>query len=640
MRRRRQLLKADTFPFLAVLLCAMGSLILLLLIMDRQAKLAARKKAKASAEEVKRRSTLERAKLIAAREAEWEKKQQAYHSRLAQKDRHLLQQLAEIRKKKQDTDSVIQVNKQALQELQRDLEKEQERIAVLQSQLLEKRKSLANQKKNKHLSNTKLIQVAAEVRQLEKILAELKTLQKRQQQTYSLVPYKGKHGTNHQPIYVECQKDGVIFHPEGKKLKGAWLSTRTFRLQLENRMTKLLLQKDHKIPYLFLLIRPKGIRTYALVLASLAGLDIDFGYELVDQDWVLDFSGNRNFPSSKLPDSIAKLTRLPTLKGAGLNDLPKEILQGLQSGTTKGGEGRGKANIWTPSQGPGLGKAGFLKNKGAGLPGGPNKKGIRTIVDPSLLATKEFSHGPGKEVGRGKPTTSRNKNKPSTKEDGSPQKKGKGLTKPTKDVSAKLGKPTSPNRFTSKNQSPMETKPKGTPDHKGLVTGDLKEIPDNKGLEAGDPNAQQGEENPTPSSPVAKYLGRRGMKPGLPKRKVPFHRMGFNRDWKIEVQCKANGVVIPITGQRYSIPELQAGAVGEIHPLTARMKKLIDRRLGAIISGEIPYRPIFHFRIDPDGLRSYHLVYFLLEPLGHTMTRQDIRPEAPGLKKYYKQYLD
>ena len=45
MRRRRRHLEVSTFPFLAVLLCTMGSLILLLLVLDRRAKIAAQRKA-------------------------------------------------------------------------------------------------------------------------------------------------------------------------------------------------------------------------------------------------------------------------------------------------------------------------------------------------------------------------------------------------------------------------------------------------------------------------------------------------------------------------------------------------------------------------------------------------------------------
>ena len=43
--RKRKKLEVSTFPFLAVLLCTMGSLILLLLVMDKKAKKAALEKA-------------------------------------------------------------------------------------------------------------------------------------------------------------------------------------------------------------------------------------------------------------------------------------------------------------------------------------------------------------------------------------------------------------------------------------------------------------------------------------------------------------------------------------------------------------------------------------------------------------------
>src|SRR6516162_3000092 len=45
MRRRRHVLQVSTFPFLAVLLCTMGSLLMLLLVIDRRAKSAARNRA-------------------------------------------------------------------------------------------------------------------------------------------------------------------------------------------------------------------------------------------------------------------------------------------------------------------------------------------------------------------------------------------------------------------------------------------------------------------------------------------------------------------------------------------------------------------------------------------------------------------
>ena len=78
MKRRRHTLQVSTFPFLAVLLCAMGSLILLLLVIDRRAKVVMRAKALAAI----RQMETEDAKDSAARAAEWEQRRRALHEQL------------------------------------------------------------------------------------------------------------------------------------------------------------------------------------------------------------------------------------------------------------------------------------------------------------------------------------------------------------------------------------------------------------------------------------------------------------------------------------------------------------------------------------------------------------------------------
>src|SRR5690348_17020024 len=80
--RARKLHRPDTFPFLAVLLCAMGSLILLLLVMDRRAKAVSRAKAlQASA-----RAAADEERVAAARRAEWERRCQALHASLMEQE--------------------------------------------------------------------------------------------------------------------------------------------------------------------------------------------------------------------------------------------------------------------------------------------------------------------------------------------------------------------------------------------------------------------------------------------------------------------------------------------------------------------------------------------------------------------------
>src|SRR5207249_3909594 len=92
MKRSRKRLEVSTFPFLAVLLCAMGSLILLLLVIDRRAKAVAR----AKAEQAIARVAEEDARRAAARRAEWERQQQALHALLAQETQDLQRQLQAV----------------------------------------------------------------------------------------------------------------------------------------------------------------------------------------------------------------------------------------------------------------------------------------------------------------------------------------------------------------------------------------------------------------------------------------------------------------------------------------------------------------------------------------------------------------
>src|SRR5262245_65982877 len=72
MRRRHQL-RPDTFPFLAVLLCAMGSLILVLLELDRRARSTANARAETAWRKQEQEKTELRARLRAEKFAELER---------------------------------------------------------------------------------------------------------------------------------------------------------------------------------------------------------------------------------------------------------------------------------------------------------------------------------------------------------------------------------------------------------------------------------------------------------------------------------------------------------------------------------------------------------------------------------------
>ena len=132
--------------------------------------------------------------------------------------------------------------------------------------------------------------LAGELRDLERTLADLKAVRQQSQQTFSLVPYRGRRGDNRRPLYVECTADGVVFHPDRLAVTGIDLAPRTIREEVQRRLINQPAgDSPARKPYLLMLVRPNGIASYYRALAALHGLGVDFGYEFIEADWVLDF---------------------------------------------------------------------------------------------------------------------------------------------------------------------------------------------------------------------------------------------------------------------------------------------------------------------------------------------------------------
>jgi hypothetical protein len=103
--------------------------------------------------------------------------------------------------------------------------------------------------------------------------------------------------------------------------------------------------------------------------------------------------------------------------------------------------------------------------------------------------------------------------------------------------------------------------------------------------------------------------------------------LGGNRDWVIAVTCTAEGAVLEAWGVRIAAQDL-AGATDADNPLAVAVRRVIERRQATVRAGEPPYRPLIHFRVRSDGLRSYYLAYPALEPLGLPMRRESIEDGA------------
>ncbi len=174
--------------------------------------------------------------------------------------------------------------------------------------------------------------------------------------SYAIYPYKGPNGTWRRPIPIECRAGMATIEPDGPAFDvmelSAGFGARTSPLSsaLLRRVADIETQRApdglRVVPYVLFLVRPDGIRAYYEVRGRLEKLGIDFGYELVDQDWEIDY------PSFDDPSIWSPGSRpAPALPGGR---------PAVAVGAGNGSEARGRGR-------PGSGRPGELVAEAVGL---------------------------------------------------------------------------------------------------------------------------------------------------------------------------------------------------------------------------------------------------------------------------------
>lgn len=260
----------STFPFLAVLLCTIGALVLILVITVVHSHASANKVADAEYGE-----TLENAKEqsdylvsiseeLQARRERVKKELERRRRELGHIEDHIERLKVELSKLK------LQAEQTSSQTAVDELENKERQIASLEEQLAQKKSDLT------------------------------KTIEQRKNKppAFSIIPYEGPNGTARRPVYLECQSDGLVIQPEGIKLTIQELAPPHGPgnpLDAALRVLRTAYQaKDATYgittpPYPLLIVRPDGIHTYALARAAMSGWDDQYGYELVEADRDLVF---------------------------------------------------------------------------------------------------------------------------------------------------------------------------------------------------------------------------------------------------------------------------------------------------------------------------------------------------------------
>lgn len=395
--KRSESFAQSLFPFLAVLLCTMGALVLMLMLLISHAQSSAQETAEKVEEEI-----------------EWEKEK-------------LKLVKVSLSRKYEDAKLDIEKKRLVLQGVEQHIYELTEELAQLEKTM----ESVESQKDHRQASTKELDKQRD---QLEKQLAEAKqTLEtklkdpKGDKPIFAIIPYEGSSGTHRRPIYLECCDKGVVIQPEGVVISSGDLRPpygpgnpldavlRTIRAEFPATNGSITSN-----PYPLLVVRPSGIKHYMMARAAMSGWDDQFGYELISEDLELTFPTSVPGLAKKIASTIetarqrqaALVMAMPQHYDASQLDLYRSP-DGSWDGTAEDVSG-----MFDPSPSGGQSGIGNASTKSTGKRGGISMSGSSARKNNSDSAAGFAADNPPPNQNPLPPLLAQNSNGGSTKGDG------------------------------------------------------------------------------------------------------------------------------------------------------------------------------------------------------------------------------
>jgi hypothetical protein len=295
----RQQIGVALFPFLAVLICTMGALIVLLVLLVQQARVDA--------------STIAAARTGASNEP----LTQQLRERL--EDANWRRELLDKSRQEKATELSQSRSRVA------HLEEHKQRLEAAARELLQRARAIdeGRQLRAQDLAaaQAEAARLKADIERQKTELQQAKKNQRSSEEFYALIPYDGRNGTRRRPIYVECTEFGVIVQPEGLLLVAndfhgplgpgnpLDMALRAIREHWERSDANGAGQ-----PYPLLIVRPSGVHAFGAARAAIKAWDDEWGYELISDDKQLDFGS----PDPALAATLSKTVAVARQRQAAM----------------------------------------------------------------------------------------------------------------------------------------------------------------------------------------------------------------------------------------------------------------------------------------------------------------------------------
>ena len=295
MSRRQRGLSPTLFPFLAVLVCTLGTLILLLALVAQNATATST-------------STNNKLKKVDSGQT----LSQTQIKQLIREEDFRLEALISMRNS-QTLD--IESQREERTHLEDHIQRIKEKIQQLQKEV-----KVSSDGTEAIISEEELASLSGELTRIRQTVAELREQAENPDPKVVIVPHKGPNGTDRRAVYLECVSDGILIWPEGSRITKAQLQNssdsanpldaalRTIRLHA------LKVYGDTSAPYPLLVVRPEGIETYAAARKAMKTWDDQFGYELVESQTTLEFPSKDEVLKKRIDEVVLEASRRQTLQ--------------------------------------------------------------------------------------------------------------------------------------------------------------------------------------------------------------------------------------------------------------------------------------------------------------------------------------
>ncbi len=289
------------FPFLAVLICTLGVLIVMLVLAVKSAEVAKEQVqatedqvAAAKIEEAQQRLALEKFRSESIHQLRSDVLARLSNSR--QNRSYLQQDITDADKKVEATKKRIDLLKRSLDSADKDnpAETDQAEIRRLKNAIEQLKQQIAKAKKS--------------------LDVQRKISAKQGPSRFSLVPHQGSGGTFRRPIFLECLDNEIRLQPFGIRLSKQDFATPiqagnpldVALLTIQEHWQQLNVSGEHGSPYPLIVVRPDGAETFVLARRAMKSWTDEFGYELVDAKKELDFGEPDDLLVAKVNDVVQR----------------------------------------------------------------------------------------------------------------------------------------------------------------------------------------------------------------------------------------------------------------------------------------------------------------------------------------------